>query len=190
MLEVTAYVDGACTANGKKGAKAGIGIYFVDDALPSLSARLPTTDAPTNNRAELFAILVTLLIVEQIAIKARRKIDLTIYGDSEYAAKSVTIFVKQWKLNGFMTKSGSPVKNSDLIVAIDRAMQSPHLNVVIGTVRSHGAEIVDEHADGNDRADILAKEGVKEEVMPELQAMMDAISADKKNVGRMTLNVK
>ncbi|KAI3477822.1 hypothetical protein L1887_60331 [Cichorium endivia] len=52
------YCDGSATGNGKKGARAGYGVWFEDQALHHLNeARRLPGKIQTNNRAELLAIV-------------------------------------------------------------------------------------------------------------------------------------
>ncbi|VDL69968.1 unnamed protein product [Nippostrongylus brasiliensis] len=52
------YTDGACSNNGKLGAKAGYGVYWGPDHEDNACG--PVTGAPTNNRGELLAVDVAL----------------------------------------------------------------------------------------------------------------------------------
>lgn len=53
------YTDGACSANGRRGAKAGIGVFWGDDHPDNIAE--PLKDGPpTNNRAELMAVIVAV----------------------------------------------------------------------------------------------------------------------------------
>ena len=67
----TIYTDGACSHNGSKKARMGIGVYFnkrnkinMDDISKSLFL-----DNPTNNRAELSAIKEALMVCKENNIK-------------------------------------------------------------------------------------------------------------------------
>ena len=55
------YTDGACSNNGKKNAKAGIGIYFGENDDRNISERI--SGKQTNNCAELRAILEVFTIL-------------------------------------------------------------------------------------------------------------------------------
>ena len=54
-MDIVVYTDGACSNNGKKSAKAGIGVYFGEGDPRNISERI--TGKQTNNAAELTAIL-------------------------------------------------------------------------------------------------------------------------------------
>lgn len=55
---VKVYTDGACTKNGKMGAKAGIGVWFNEDHPLNVSA--PVKGPPTNNTAEIQAARIAI----------------------------------------------------------------------------------------------------------------------------------
>ena len=52
---IKVYTDGSCLKNGRQGAVAGIGVYFGRGDPRNIS--LPYLNKPTNNRAEMTAIL-------------------------------------------------------------------------------------------------------------------------------------
>ena len=52
---INVYTDGACSNNGKPGAKAGIGVYFGVEDERNVSRKI--SGKQTNNRAELLAIM-------------------------------------------------------------------------------------------------------------------------------------
>jgi hypothetical protein len=53
--------DGSCLDNGQVGAAAGIGVHVPDEAHGDVSATLPG-GRQTNNRAEIYTLLVALQI--------------------------------------------------------------------------------------------------------------------------------
>lgn len=58
--ELVVYTDGACSKNGKAGAKAGYAVYFGEENPYNVSEPLPET--PTNQRAEMTAVLEAMRI--------------------------------------------------------------------------------------------------------------------------------
>lgn len=56
---VRVYTDGACSENGKHGATGGIGVFFGPGDPRNISEPL-AGDYPTNNRAEITAVLRAL----------------------------------------------------------------------------------------------------------------------------------
>lgn len=110
-------VDGGCRGNGRSdaiGAAAcclyrksrGTGRYRYR------TADLPRSPTPTNQRAELTAIILAL----EWAVKSEVPNTLcTIYSDSQYAVKCMTQWIYRWIDNDWKDANGHPVKNQDLI---------------------------------------------------------------------------
>jgi ribonuclease HI len=153
--EINVYTDGSFIKN-KKEIKCGYGVYFPDNEYKSIG-RAFTHNPITNNRAELYAILKAIILCNKInerrkklKIKVIKKI--TIYTDSEYSVKSLTIWYKNW------IKSGKEYLNKDLIDLIIDAINNVDFKVKLQHVRAHTGK-TDKHSIGNDRADKLAKIG-------------------------------
>ena len=143
---INIYTDGACINNGKKNAKAGIGIYISDDF--TISEKL--IGLPTNQRAELYAILKALLAIDILNYK-----NINIYTDSMYSINCITKWVKGWKKNGWKDSKKKDVKNKDLIDNIDK-IYSKYNHIHFNHVQSHTNK-TDIHSICNDKADKLAR---------------------------------
>jgi len=154
------YTDGACQGNGKSEAKAGVGVFVALDDPRNIS--LPLEMAPhTNNRAELWAIKLALDLIE--AEKPPRAI---IYTDSEYALKSLTVWIVNWKKNGWLNARKKPILNKDIIQPLEAQLtklrEKDAIAVEIVHVFGHTGAL-----DGNFYADMLATQGVsKEDIQP------------------------
>ena len=93
--DIIIYTDGACSGNGSKSAKAGIGIHFskrnkikFDDVSEPLLES--TENKVTNQRAELYAILKALRITKEVTNH------IIIYTDSEYSINCVVRWFASW----------------------------------------------------------------------------------------------
>ncbi|RSM02146.1 hypothetical protein CEP52_008144 [Fusarium oligoseptatum] len=104
------YTDGSSRANGRAGARAGLGVYFGTNDKRNLSERLPG-QPQTNQRAELMAILRALQI-------APLKQAVQILTDSQYSINCVTQWARSWESKGWKTANGAEVKNQDIIRAV------------------------------------------------------------------------
>lgn len=94
----------------------------------------------TNQVAELTALLK--------AIEAHPGDEpLFIESDSQYAIRCASEWVEGWKRKGWRTASGGPVKNLELIQAIDRAIASRPGPVRFRWVRGHVGNPFNERAD-------------------------------------------
>ena len=61
IRNIKVYTDGACSNNGKPGAKAGIGVYFGVEVERNVSRKLSVKQ--TNNRAEILEIMEVFQIL-------------------------------------------------------------------------------------------------------------------------------
>ena len=146
MLKVTAYTDGACSGNPGPG---GWGVLLqAHDGTGLVKERELSggESATTNNRMELTAAIEALR-----ALKTSTAI--TVRTDSQYVRNGISNWIHGWKANGWRTAAKGEVKNSDLWMRLDELQ------------RAHDVrwEWVKGHADdpGNERADQLAREGMK-----------------------------
>jgi ribonuclease HI len=141
------YTDGACKNNGSKNAKAGIGVYFSkrnNIKINDISKKL-LCDKPTNNKAELTAILAALEKCYEKDIKQ----NIIIYTDSDYCIKCITCWYPEWiKQPNFNKK-----KNIDILNKIFKYYNENKVKLI--HIRSHTG-LQDEHSIGNESADKLA----------------------------------
>ena len=143
---ITVYTDGSCLGNGRSRAKGGIGVFFGFDDSRNVSE--PFRDNPTNQRAELAALIRALEIVGETE-------RVTIYTDSRYSIDCVLKFSRGWIRNGWKTAKGEPVKNQDLLKPLLDLMR-PGVSLI--HIRAHTGR-TDQHSIGNSQADRLAVEG-------------------------------
>lgn len=74
------HTDGACVNNGTPSAAAGVGVYFSTGSKYNISAPLDAWIAPTNQVAELHALLQAMQVVRNDIVPARSTF---IYGDHD-----------------------------------------------------------------------------------------------------------
>jgi len=147
------YTDGSALGNGKKNARAGVGVWFSDNDPRNISEPL-TGVVQTNNRAELTGIKRALEM-----LNTSKSEDITIASDSQYSINCVTKWIMKWKTSGWKTSKGKEVKNKDLIVSIDRLMGSfKHLQFMYVKAHTNKTDI---HSIGNSQADKLAVQGAR-----------------------------
>ncbi len=147
---IIAYTDGSLKKT-KQGIKAGYGVYFPNGELKNISEPLKD-DIITINRAEFQAIQQTIIKV----IKKYTFDNLTIYTDSQYCQKSLTLWIQNWKKNDWKTANKKPVENQDKIKCIDKYMKS--YPIFIKWIPAHTGKH-DIHSINNTQADMLAKQG-------------------------------
>ncbi|MDO9353216.1 MAG: ribonuclease H [Solirubrobacteraceae bacterium] len=143
--ETLLWTDGACSGNPGPGGWAAI-IVPPDGGEPTeLSGGEHET---TNNRMELSAALNGLRALPDDA-------EVCVVTDSQLMVNSMTTWLAGWKRKGWKTASGSPVKNQDLVMALDAETQRLAA-VRWHWVRGHQTGAGHEHKALNDRADRLA----------------------------------
>ncbi|KAH7643429.1 hypothetical protein HUG17_10120 [Dermatophagoides farinae] len=141
------YTDGACCNNGKRNAKAGIGVFWAIDHNDNVSRLL--VGRQTNNRAEIEAAIVAI----QTALKNNYR-TLDIHTDSKFIIVSMTEWLPKWKRNGWKLSTGESVKNKHEFMRLDEEMNK--MDRLIWTkVRAHSGDY------GNEMADQLATNSIK-----------------------------
>ena len=139
------WTDGACRGNPGPGGWAAIVVAGGDAEPVELSGAAPAT---TNNRMEYTAALEGLR-----SLPAGSRV--CIVTDSRLMLDSMTRWIHGWKRKGWKTAGGDPVKNRDLVEALDAEM-GRHAAVRWHWVRGHETGAEHAHKALNDRADRLA----------------------------------
>jgi ribonuclease HI len=143
------WTDGACSGNPGPGGWAAI-VVAPDGVTVELSGGERST---TNNRMEFTA-----------AIEGLRRLPAgghaCIVTDSRLMIDSMTKWLSGWKRKGWRTASGDPVKNQDLVRALE-AETARHAEVRWHWVRGHETGAACAHKQLNDRADRLARQAAE-----------------------------
>ena len=128
------YTDGACSGNPGPG---GWGAIIIDEKKNqiNLSGKKKLT---TNNRMELTAPIMALK-------KIKKNSEVIIYTDSIYLKNGITIWIKNWKNNGWKSANKKPVKNKDLWVALNNLTENKL--IVWKWVKAHAGNRLNELAD-------------------------------------------
>lgn len=122
--------DGSCLRNPGPGGWC----WYRDDDAWAAGGESHTT----NNRMELTALLEALR-----AFPADRP--LHVMADSKYVIDAVTTWIHNWRRRGWRTGRGEPVKNRELIEAIDAELAGRE--VTFEWVRGHTGHPLNEAAD-------------------------------------------
>ena len=151
--------DGSCRPEANRGGP-GAGGYAAAirinslDYCPLFAGSVVNT---TVNQMELIAIMMAIQYF-YVHREVHKKTKLIILSDSKYSVNVVTSWLQNWKRNGWKTQNGEPVKNKELIVAIDEEIQE--CKKAFGVTRSPvSAKWVKGHNGhvGNELADKLAQ---------------------------------
>lgn len=144
---VNVYTDGACSANGRKNAKAGIGVWFGDNHPLCVTIYLSVifniqfnvnilfknvncrnvseavVGRATNNNAEIKAVTVAARQARKAGIK-----NLKINTDSQFLINCIKYWMPSWKEKGWVTSNNKPVINKNELIEMEEALKP--LNVV------------------------------------------------------------
>jgi ribonuclease HI len=145
------YCDGACAANGRRGAKAGYGVSVWSNGveIEALSKPLAAEEPQTNQRAELRGLQVALE-------KAMASVGgAEIHTDSKYALDCLQAWAPRWAANGWRKADGQAVLHQDILKPMWATWKSRGAGVRLFHVSAHTGRS-DAHSRGNARADELA----------------------------------
>ena len=152
---INVYTDGSLIRKGKA-IFCGYGIYFPNSEYKPISRKF-THEPITNNRAELYAILKSIILCNKVDLQ--RKIDkkmrinkIIIYSDSEYSVKTFNEWLPKW------LKNGKDYLNKDIIDETAEHIKNAPFKVYIQHIRAHTGKN-DIHSKANDVVDSLAKKG-------------------------------
>jgi len=137
---ITIYTDGACSGNPGPGGWGAL-LMWNGHEKELCGGEAETT----NNRMEMMAVIEALG-----ALKGRSNVAL--YTDSKYVMQGITEWMDGWKARGWKTAAKKPVKNQDLWMAMDDAVNAH--DVQWNWVKGHAG------IEGNERADELARRGI------------------------------
>jgi ribonuclease HI len=164
------FTDGACSNNGRPGAKAGYAIWFPDHASLSESVRLPSSQPQTNQRAELSAIARAAVILDE---KGFHDVDVILYTDSDYSINCLTKWYPGWVARGWKTSAGGDVLHRDLIEETSRRLSKFKSHRFIH-VRAHTGG-TDDLSKNNDVVDRMARASIDDTVRETPVAAVDVL---------------
>jgi len=138
---VEIYTDGACSGNPGPGGW-GVFIKLKDESIELSGGEEETT----NNRMELMAAIKALEYFDN-------KSEIILYTDSNYVKDGITRWISNWKKNNWKTSNKKPVKNKDLWIRLDEAINEKKINWQ--WVKGHAGN------EGNEQADYLARSALE-----------------------------
>ena len=137
---IVIHTDGACSGNPGPGGWGAVLEY--KGHKKTLSGNNQKT---TNNRMELTAAIEALE-----ALNRPSKINL--FTDSKYVRDGITVWISKWKKNKWKTSARKPVKNLDLWIRLESALDIHQVNW--HWVKGHSGN------PGNEEADKLAQNAI------------------------------
>ena len=141
---ISVYTDGGCSGNPGPGGWAYVIINSANvvggaEAFEDWGAESSTT----NNRMELQAVIAALETISRTDTGTDPRI--TLYTDSQYVQKGITVWIKDWKSKGWKTSARQPVKNQDLWQRLDTL--SGGLPITWVWVKGHAGNKYNERCD-------------------------------------------
>lgn len=132
------YTDGACSGNPGKGGWGAVLIYSDRDEEKYMSGADQLT---TNNKMELTATIESLKAIEKPS-------EIELYTDSQYVKNGISLWIINWKNNGWKTANKKPVANQELWIELDRIVKFHNVDWfwVKGHSGNHYNEIADQLA--------------------------------------------
>ena len=131
------YTDGSCIGDPGQGGWAAI--ILNDGKKTEIKGSKKDT---TNNQMELLA-----------PIKALKKIPkgskVQIFTDSKYVKSGITVWINNWKKNGWKTSNKKEVKNIELWKELDSLVEN--FNIKWSWVKAHSTDQL------NNEVDLMAK---------------------------------
>jgi ribonuclease HI len=133
-MKYVIYTDGACSGNPGPG---GWGAVILDEEKneTNISGEEKST---TNNRMELMAPIMALRKIKKLS-------KIIIYTDSTYLRNGITIWIKNWEINGWMSSNKKPIKNKDLWVTLSKL--SEEQDIAWKWIKAHTGNKYNEIAD-------------------------------------------
>jgi len=138
--EVKIFSDGACKGNPGPGGWGAI-VRTPENEVELKGAEVHTT----NNRMEMMAVIMAVESLPSPSI-------VHVTTDSQYVKNGITLWMINWKRNGWRTADKKPVKNIDLWQRLDSA-------VVQHKVHWHWVKGHSGHVE-NERVDQLANQAI------------------------------
>lgn len=160
------FTDGACSNNGKPGAKASWACFITDDEenkYYNLNMSGIIEKNGTNQKAELSGILNALEIIDAYKKNIEEK-EIIICSDSMYSINCCTKWYKAWEKNNWKNAKNQDVKNPELIKKIITLLKklTSQFNITFKHVYSHTREPCNKDGFeyfiwyGNEQADKMA----------------------------------
>lgn len=155
---VTIYSDGGAKPNPGTGGWAALLIQ--DGQIDEISGRETNT---TNNRMELMAAIMALQALEEAST-------VEFHTDSQYLKNGITLWMKGWVRNGWLTANKQPVQNQDLWETLHEALQDHDLKW--HWVKGHATSKY------NNRVDELATAAREQRDAPTMGAVIEKAKTD------------
>ena len=139
------YTDGGCSGNPGPGGWAYVIVGNGEGGRgePAIVAeKWGAEKSTTNNRMELSAVIAALEYLGSMQPPVK---NLTVYTDSQYVQKGMSVWIKDWKSKGWKTSGKTPVKNQDLWQRLDSL--ASEFSIKWEWVKGHAGDKYNERCD-------------------------------------------
>ena len=154
------YTDGGCRGNPGPGGWAYVIIQAEDPQIEEKGIQKASSplilaedwgaeQSTTNNRMELQAVIAALVALHSLNAGSEKA---TVYTDSQYVQKGMTIWLEEWKKKGWKTRGKEPVKNRDLWQRLDGLAMG--FSIIWLWVKGHAGNKY------NERCDVLVQKAI------------------------------
>jgi ribonuclease HI len=113
------YIDGGCRGNGRPDSIGAAAAVFKNrnGTTTTWTIVLPDWPSPTNQRAEITAVILALekALEKYDELTFSPRLSVKIFSDSRYAIGCMTDWIYKWCRNGWRNAAGNEVANRDLI---------------------------------------------------------------------------
>jgi ribonuclease HI len=155
-VRLNIYTDGGCSGNPGPGGWAYVisaGSSGKEGEAPAILAENWGAQAnTTNNRMELGAVIAAL---ESLPLPGCKTLEgVTVYTDSQYVQRGITLWIHGWKRNNWLTTGKQPVKNKDLWQRLEDL--SAKFPVTWALVKGHAGNPLNERCDRMTRTAIAS----------------------------------
>jgi ribonuclease HI len=153
-MNVRIFTDGACSRNGKKGARGSWAYWIPEHKHLSAADFIPENELQTNQRGELTAIFKAVECCKKSFDISQ--VDLVIYTDSMYSKNCLTTWLPNWIRKDWKNTQGCEVSHRDLIEQLATDL-SKFKSYTINHIQAHTGnddelskhnEVVDQMATG------------------------------------------
>jgi ribonuclease HI len=138
--EIEVYTDGSCIGNPGPGGWAAV--FVLNNKRANVSGFERDT---TNNRMELMAAIMAIRTIPNY-------VRMDLYTDSTYVKNGITVWIKDWEKNNWMSSGKKPVKNKDLWLELGALSSGRDIEWI--WVKGHS------DCTNNNNADFIAKSAI------------------------------
>jgi ribonuclease HI len=141
-MHLKIYTDGGCSGNPGPGGWAYAITEDKSGRSVVIAEKWGAEKDATNNRMELRAVIAALEALPVLKLVPEK---VTVFTDSQYVQKGMSLWIHSWKQKNWRTSSREPVKNKELWLRLDELAAG--LAISWEWVRGHAGNPFNERCD-------------------------------------------